>query len=104
MPDISLFTRRVDNKLVGFKLGYALTEHTYYSWLGCVHSDYRKMGISTQLLVRQHQWAQLQSYKAIETKALEDNLPMADLNMKHGFVRIGIRKKSIRTDVIFQKN
>ena len=36
----------IDNQPAGFKLGYAEDEHTFYSWLGGVVPNYRRMGLA----------------------------------------------------------
>ena len=56
MPDLSSFTARDEDHLVGFKLGYAVTSKRYYSWLGGVHPDHRRRGIALALMTRQHEW------------------------------------------------
>ncbi|WP_323813107.1 GNAT family N-acetyltransferase [Cellvibrio sp. NN19] len=43
----------IEGVLVGYKLGYWLTESIFYSWLGGVHPTHRKKGIAKQLLLEQ---------------------------------------------------
>lgn len=58
------------NKPVGFKLGYALSEEVFYSWLGGVLPDYRRKGIARYLLQMQEKWAREQGYKYVKVKSM----------------------------------
>lgn len=45
----------MDGVLVGYKLGYWISEGIFYSWLGGVHPEYRKKGIAKLLLLEQEE-------------------------------------------------
>ena len=70
---------------VGFKIGYRLDQHTFYSWLGGVLSAYRNRGIAGALMEHQHAWCKKQGYDFIETKTLNRFRAMLILNLRHGF-------------------
>ncbi len=88
MPDVSVQTARAD-RLVGFKLGHALTAERYTSSLGGVHEDYRRKGIAQRLMRNQHEWVQARGFLSIETGAINTNDAMLALNSRLGFHVIG---------------
>ncbi|GAL27803.1 acetyltransferase GNAT family [Vibrio variabilis] len=45
-----------NNKPIAYKIGYELSEAEFYSWLGGVSIDYRKLGIATELREQQEAW------------------------------------------------
>lgn len=104
MPNVSAFVAEVDGALVAFKIGYAMTQTKYYSWLGSVHPDQRRRGLAAALMVRQHQWAAAQGYAYIETAADQENTPMAKLNLEHGFTACGVRAEPERVQVLYLKD
>lgn len=73
------------NRLIGFKIGYQKNNEIFYSWLGAIHPDCRKLGIASRLMVLQHDWAKQQNFKFIETKTMNRWKSMLILNLKHGF-------------------
>ncbi|MGZ3726967.1 MAG: GNAT family N-acetyltransferase [Pseudobdellovibrio sp.] len=73
------------DQLVGFKIGYALDNDTFYSWLGGVLPDYQKLGLGSELMRQQHHWCKSHSYKKIETKSQNEYTGMIKLNLNFGF-------------------
>lgn len=73
------------NSVIGFKLGYELTDEVYYSWLGAVHPEYRGLGVGLELLTQQHQWCETMGFKSVETKTTNKWKDMLLLNLKFGF-------------------
>ncbi|WP_462156788.1 GNAT family N-acetyltransferase [Pseudoalteromonas sp. GB56] len=55
---------------VAFKLGYAKSTDTFYSWLGGVVPDHRGQGLAKQLLHKQEQWALENGFNCIEVKSM----------------------------------
>lgn len=70
---------------VGYKIGYALDAKTYYSWMGGVLSGYRRRGIASDLLRRQHGWCARQGYERIRTRTQNQWRGMLVLNIRCGF-------------------
>ena len=103
--DLFITTAQSANGVVGFKLGYALNEHTFYSWLGAVHPDYRKQGIANRLAEMQEKWAVKKGFKHLRTKSMNQFKPMMILNLKRGFeiIEVTTDKKGLRK-IVFQKS
>lgn len=76
---------RENGQVVGFKIGYEFKNHTYYSWLGGVHSDYRGKGIASELMRRQHELVRTLGYKKVRTISRNKKREMLLLNIKFGF-------------------
>ena len=89
MPAVSIQTASEDERLVGFKIGYAETPKRYYSYLGGVHETCRRRGIALQLAINQHNTVVGKGYEGIETGAINTNAPMINLNLSLGFHVIG---------------
>ncbi|MBV7316037.1 GNAT family N-acetyltransferase [Shewanella sp. NIFS-20-20] len=75
----------VEGELAGFKLGYALNEHTFYSWLGGVLPEFRQLGLADSLLVQQQDWACTKGYRTIEVKTKNRFAAMLQLLIKHQY-------------------
>ena len=104
-PDLFLTTAQSTSGVVGFKLGYSMNQHTFYSWLGAVHPDYRKQGIANRLAEMQENWAIKKGFKRLRTKTMNRFKPMMILNLKRGFdiIEVITDKKGLRK-IVFQKS
>lgn len=60
----------VEGELAGFKLGYEQEETIFYSWLGGVASDFRRLGLAQSLLEYQETWVRRQGYNHIQVKTM----------------------------------
>lgn len=76
---------KYDGVLAGYKIGYALSNSEFYSWLGGVSSDYRKRGIATKLRNCQEQWAISSGYSAIRVKSMNRYPAMLQLLISSGY-------------------
>ncbi|GAK00784.1 GNAT family N-acetyltransferase [Geomicrobium sp. JCM 19055] len=76
-------------ELIGYKLGYAQNESTFYSWLGGVHPERRKQGIGEQLLLAQHRELKKRGFTHVETKTMNRWRDMLLLNIRSGFCITG---------------
>jgi GNAT superfamily N-acetyltransferase len=103
MPNATAVLARDDGRLVGFKLGYAMTESKYYSWLGGVHLAARGSGVARQLMRRQHRWLKEMGCSLVETTTDQGNAAMARVNLQEGFAVCGTRSMPGRTQVIYLK-
>ena len=103
MPNASAIIARSQTRLVGFKLGYAMTESKYYSWLGGVHVGSRRNGIARQLMRLQHEWAQERGYALLETSTDQGNVAMSLVNLQEGFAVCGTRCEPRRLQILYLK-
>lgn len=101
-----LLIASLDDTIVGFKLGYEEDLRTFYSWLGGVHPDFRRLGIAGELMKRQHHWCLQNGYQRIRTKSQIQFKGMIHLNLIHGFDIIGTETSSSPDSlkVLFQKD
>ncbi|MBS4210787.1 GNAT family N-acetyltransferase [Bacillus sp. FJAT-50079] len=76
-------------KVVGYKIGYKLSNVKFYSWLGGVDEFYRNHGVASKLMEKQHQYVKEKGYKIIQTKTKNKWRNMLVLNIKNGFDVIG---------------
>nr|UCQ31325.1 GNAT family N-acetyltransferase [Edwardsiella piscicida] len=81
----SLLIARAGGRDVGFKVGYALDEQTFYSWLGGVLPGWRRKGIAQILLHAQQAWALNQGYRRIEVKTRNGFSSMLMMLINNGY-------------------
>jgi GNAT superfamily N-acetyltransferase len=74
-----------DKKVIGYKIGYEIDRNKFYSWLGGVDSKYRKHGVATKLMEKQHQYLKGNGYNIVQTKTMNKWRSMLVLNIKNGF-------------------
>ncbi|MDX1940920.1 MAG: GNAT family N-acetyltransferase [Saprospiraceae bacterium] len=78
----------VENKPVGFKVGYE-REGYFYSWMGGVLQDFRQMAIAKALADEQEAWAKKSGYTTITFKTRNSHKGMLIFALKNGFDIIG---------------
>lgn len=76
---------RVEGEIAGFKLGYAIDEQKFYSWLGAVLPDYRQLGLAQQLLADQEQWALAQGFSIMEVNTYNQFTSMLKMLINHQY-------------------
>ncbi|MFD2445546.1 GNAT family N-acetyltransferase [Bacillus sp. CGMCC 1.16607] len=84
-PQLLVITAMYGKKVIGYKIGYAIDNHKFYSWLGGVDKNYRKNGLASVLMERQHQFLKKNGYKVVQTKTMNKWRNMLILNLKSGF-------------------
>ena len=84
-PQLLVITAMDDNKVIGYKIGYAIDSNKFYSWLGGVDTEYRKHGIASKLMEKQHQYLKDNGYDVVQTKTMNKWRSMLVLNIKNGF-------------------
>ena len=104
-PQLLVITAMDGKKVIGYKIGYAIDNNKFYSWLGGVDPNYRKHGIASMLMEKQHQYLKENGYKVVQTKTMNKWRNMLILNIKNGFDVIDTYtdKKGLHK-IIFEKN
>lgn len=75
-----------DAKPVGFKLGYVPSDkQAFFSWLGGVHTDYRRQGIAESLLLEQEHRVAEMGLKTIYFTTFDRFPAMIKLGEKNGY-------------------
>ncbi|MGF1859522.1 N-acetyltransferase family protein [Photobacterium profundum] len=87
-----------EDRLVGVKIGYCLSESTFYSWIGGVAPAGRRMGVAQALLDAQEAWAAEQGYQEIKVKSRNCFPSMLRLLMRNSYLIEDIEKKGNMTD------
>ena len=104
MPDASATLARAHGRVVGFKLGYAIAESKYYSWLDGVQASSRGQGIGRRLTRLQHQSIQARGYAFLETSADRQNAAMTRINLREGYKACGTRKEPDHSQILYLKS
>ncbi|MGI2182568.1 GNAT family N-acetyltransferase [Shewanella oncorhynchi] len=76
----------VEGELAGFKLGYEQEEAIFYSWLGGVAFDFRRLGLAQSLLEYQETWARRQGYNHIQVKTMNRFPAMLNLLISNQYL------------------
>lgn len=81
----------VEGELAGFKLGYEQEETIFYSWLGGVAFDFRRLGLALSLLEYQEAWARRQGYRQIQVKTMNRFPAMLNLLIRNQYLITELR-------------
>ena len=96
---------RVEEKSVGFKIGYPISENEFYSWLGGVLPEYREQGVAQQLLDSQERWVRNQGYTKISVKSMNRYSSMIRFLVKNGYQIVKVGRFGTKDERIhFQKS
>lgn len=100
-----ILVAKIDGVIVGYKIGYQLTDETFYSWIGGVIPTHRNHGIATQLLKHQEKWAIDAGYKQIKVKSMNRYPHMLKMLISNGYEIIGVEGKATAAEpkIVFQK-
>ncbi len=82
-------------KLVGFKVGYAVEEAVFYSWMGGVLPAFRRKGVGGMLAHVQEEWAMKSGFSSMRLEIGNRQASMINFGLKRGF---------LITDLIKNKN
>ena len=97
---------RIDDRPVGFWIGYELKPGMFYHWLGGVVSGLRRSGVGRQLLDAEHAWARDHGYEYIRCECLNHQREFIHFAIDAGYDVVGIRWDSTHADnlIVFEKN
>ena len=96
---------RVDDRPVGFFLGFELKPTVYFAWFYGVVPEFRRQGVASQLMDAVHAWARDNDYNSIRFECHNQHRPMLHLAIALGYDIVGIRWDPDRGDnlVLFEK-
>jgi GNAT superfamily N-acetyltransferase len=96
---------RVNDKPVGFFLGFELKPGVFFSWFYGVVAEYRRQGIASQLMEAVHEWARQNDYESIRFECHNQHRAMLHLAIALEYDIVGMRWDSDRGEnlVIFEK-
>ena len=96
----------LDDRPVGFWIGFELKPGMFYHWLGGVLPDARRSGVGTQLLEAQAAWSKDHGYETIRCECLNHQREFIHFAIEAGFDICGIRWDSSHADnlIVFERN
>jgi GNAT superfamily N-acetyltransferase len=96
----------LDERPVGFLLGFELKPSVYFVWLLGVLPDCRRMGMASQLMDAMHTWVVEHGYAAIRLECQNQHRSMLHMAIESGYDVVGIRWDPDRGHnlVIFEKS
>lgn len=100
-----ILVAKMDGVIVGYKVGYQLTDVTLYSWIGGVIPTHRNHGIATLLLKHQEHWAIEAGYKQIKVKSMNRYPHMLKMLISNGYEIVAVEGGTDATErkIVFQK-
>jgi predicted GNAT superfamily acetyltransferase len=87
---------------IAFKVGYALGDMVFYSWVGGVLLAHRRTGIATQLRVAQEEWARKVGYQTIQTKSKNSYPAMLHMLISAGYAITGVEESPTNPKILFE--
>src|SRR5438552_7449419 len=96
---------RIEDRPVGFFLGFELKPTVYFAWFYGVLPQYRRQGIASQLMDAVHSWARQHEYESVRFECHNQHRPMLHLAIALEYDIVGIRWDPDRGEnlVIFEK-
>lgn len=82
---------RVNDRPIGFFLGFELKPDTFFAWFYGVLPDFRRSGIGSQLMEAAQSWAAQNGYESIRLECHNQHRPMLHLAIALGYDIVGIR-------------
>jgi GNAT superfamily N-acetyltransferase len=96
---------RVQDRPVGFFLGFELKPLVFFAWFYGVIPDFRRQGIASQLMEAAHSWARQNDYESVRFECHNQHRPMLHLAIALEYDIVGIRWDGDRGEnlVLFEK-
>lgn len=103
--NVLMLVARVDDRPVGFFMGFELKPTVFFSWFYGVLPEFRRQAIASQLMEAVHDWAKQNEYESIRFECHNQHRPMLHMAIALGYDIVGIRWDPDRGDnlVIFEK-
>ena len=104
--NVSILLAMLEERHVGFVVGFELMPTTYFSWLCGVLPDFRRAGVATQLMQAEQAWAHDNGYHILRFECQNQHRPMMHTAITEGFDLIGVRWDTATGNnvVIFEKD
>ena len=102
--NVLMLVARLDDKPVGFFIGFELKPDVFFTWFYGVVPEYRRQGIASQLMDAVHSWARQNEYESIRMECHNKHRPMLHLAIELEYDIVGMRWDPERGDnlVIFE--
>ena len=103
--NILTMVARIEDRPVGFFLGFELKPTVFFAWFYGVLPEFRRQGIASQLMEAVHDWARQHEYEGIRFECHNQHRPMLHLSIALGYDIVGIRWDPDRGEnlVLFEK-
>jgi GNAT superfamily N-acetyltransferase len=103
--NVLMLIASLDERPVGFFIGFELKPSVFFAWLYGVIPDCRRSGIASQLMAAVHAWAAEHEYPTIRFECHNQHRPMLHLAIEQGYDIVGIRWDTDRQNnlVIFER-
>ena len=97
---------KMDDRPVGFCIGFELKPGMFYHWLGGVASAVRRHGVGRQLQEAQQSWAKDHGYEYVRCECMNHQREFVHFAVSLGYDIVGIRWDSTHADnlIVFEKN
>ena len=82
---------RVDDRPVGFFLGFELKPRVFFLWFLGVLGGARRQGVASQLLDALHSWARQNDYECIRAECFNRQRSMLHLALANEYDIVGLR-------------
>jgi len=82
---------RIQERPVGFVLGFELKPRVFFLWFLGVLPSQRRQGVASQLLDAVHHWAQENDYESIRCECFNQYRPMLQLALSSEYDIVGLR-------------
>jgi len=96
--NVLMLLARLNDKPVGFFMGYESTPTVFQAWLYGVAPEHRRQGIASQLLDAVHSWAAQNEYEYVRFECQNQLRPMLHLAINLEYDIVGTRFDSDRSE------
>lgn len=96
---------RIDGEPVGFFVGFEQKPSVFFGWFYGVLPDYRRQGVTSQLMEAAQEWSKDHGYERIRLECHNRHRPLLRLAIDQGYNIVGVRWDADRGDnlVLFEK-
>lgn len=96
---------KVNEEVVGVKLGYEENDEVFYSWIGGVKPEYRGNGVALSLMNYQEKWVVQNGFKRIRVNTYNKYAPMICMLVTNKYQLVGFEQHNDiqRNKLTFEK-